>query len=469
MQNLPKTIALSFTCCLLFACATENYTTKPISIEKSTTKLAAKDPLGEDFKAYLTKQGYKNTDLPFAEWGVDELTLCALYFHPRLDVAKAELGLANAVIETAGQKQNPTLTANLARSNQKNGDIRPWAYGLNVEIPIETTNKRAIKIEEAEHLAAVRRMDVADTAWQLRSQISKDLTEYHQNIAIVQLLQHELTTQTEIFNMLQKRVDNGLASKTELSAAQQAQLRTQSSLNSAKAKSAELNARLASDTGLSIDKFKQLTIKSLNLDATLNQQAKVLGANFLNKNLQEAALLNRIDIRRSLAKYAAAEAKIKLEIAKQTPDISLSPGIAFEFGDSIWSLGFSTLLNLLQKNPTQTAEAKQLREIEGAQFEALQAKIIAELNQNYANYQATLQNLNQARGLHQSQLTQIQKLQKQFDSGLIDRLELKQASLSNLIAEQQVLTAQFELLKAANQLEDIMQAPLYSNFVMPNQ
>ena len=46
--------------------------------------------------------------------------------------------------------------------------------------------------------------------------------------------------------------------------------------------------------------------------------------NSTSKNFQEKALLNRLDIRRSLAKYAAAESKIKLEVAKQTPDISLS-------------------------------------------------------------------------------------------------------------------------------------------------
>ena len=110
---------------------------------------------------------------------------------------------------------------------------------------------------------------------------------------------------------------------------------------------AEIRAMLAADVGLTTEKFNQLTLKPLDVENTLTQQNAQLTA---SKNLQESALLNRLDIRRSLEKYAAAESKIKLEVAKQTPDISLSPGIAFEFGDSIWSLGFSTLLNLLNKN-----------------------------------------------------------------------------------------------------------------------
>ncbi len=470
MQNPHKIITLSISCCLLLAgCATEIYETKPLNVEKTTAKIVAKDPLSADFKDYLIKQGYQKADFPLAAWGLNELTLCALYFHTKLDIAKAQLGLANAAIETAGQKQNPTLNASIAHSNQRNDDIRPWAYGLNVDIPIETANKRAIRIEEAEQLAAATRMDISDTAWQLRNQIARDLIEYHQNIANTQLLKNELATQTEIVNMLQKRLDSGLASRTELSTAQLMQLKTQSLLDDEQAKSAGISARLASDVGLTVEKFKQISLKSLDFNAVLSQQASILNASFVNKNLQETALLNRIDIRRSLAKYAASEAKIKLEIAKQTPDISLSPGFVFEFGDSIWSLGFSTLLNLLHKNPTLINEAKQLREIEGAQFENLQAQIIGDLNLRYANYVAANQALGQAQSQYMAQLQHMQKIQKQFDAGLIDRLELKQASQSNLVAQQQALASQFEVLKAANKIEDVMQMPIYTNFVMLNQ
>ena len=467
MQNPINIIAIPIACSLLLACATEKYEAKPINVAQITAKILAKDIGNADFKAYLIKQGYQESTLPFTAWGLDELTLCALYFNPQLDVAKAQQGLANAQIESAGVRQNPTLNGSLARSNQKNGDIRPWAYGLTVEIPIETANKRSIKIEEAEANAAVSRMDIASTAWQLRSQIAKDLLEYHQNIASTALLQSELAAHADIVTILKKRVDAGLASNTELGSAKLAQLKVQSTLNDAQSKSAGMLARLASDIGLSVAKFEKMRLKPFAIDTALDQQTLVLDTNFTNKNIQESALLNRIDIRRSLAKYAAAEAHIKLEVAKQTPDISISPGYIFEFGDSVWSLGFSSLLNLLNKNPTLINEAKQLREIEGAQFEALQAHIIGDLNQTYAEYEASKQHLHLAQSQYTSQLQHQQKLQKQFNAGLIDHLELKQNLLSNHIAQQQVLAAQFDLLNAANNIENVMQAPLYSSFVLP--
>ncbi|MEQ1599390.1 MAG: TolC family protein [Methylotenera sp.] len=451
-------------CMLAAGCANAPYQAKPLDPAQISAKLLNKDATSAEFKVYLIRQGYAEKDLPFAEWGLSELTLCALYFHPKLDVAKAQLAMANAQLVTAGQKQNPTLNGNVARSNQKNGDIRPWAYGLNVEIPIETANKREVRIEEAQHLAEAARIDVADVAWQLRSQIAQDLLRYHENIALQKQFTEEVKTQDALLKMLEKRLQLGALSNTELSAAKLVQQKTLFSLNSEIAKSAEIHAALAADVGLTSEKFNQLKLKPLDLDTTLAKQSISLMS---SKDFQEKALLNRLDIRRSLAKYAAAESKIKLEIAKQTPDISLSPGIAFEFGDTIWSLGFSALLNLINKNQTLIAEATALREVEGAQFEALQANIIGDLSQSLVAYQANLQNIDHIKLQQKSQIQVSQKLQKQLDAGLIDRLALTQNALNTSLLEQQLLNAQFSNLNAALAIEDIMQHPLFDDFTMP--
>lgn len=449
---------------LTAGCANEKYQAKAIDPLRISARLLNKDSTSPDFKAYLIKQGYVEKDLPFATWGLNELTLCALYYHTKLDVAKAQLALANAAVNTANQKQNPVLGGRTARSNQANGDKSPWAFGLEVEIPIETANKREIRVEEAQHLAEAARFDVAEVAWQLRSQIAKDLLRYHENIALQKQLSHEVKKQDELIKILEKRVQLGALSNTELGLAKLLQQKTLFALNSEQVKLTEIRAALASDVGLTTENFNQLNVKPLDLNATFEKQSTQLTE---SKSLQEKALLNRLDIRRSLEIYAAAEAKIKLEVAKQTPDISLSPGFFFEFGDSVWSLGFSTLLNLLNKNNALNqmliAEATQLREIEGAQFEALQAKIIGDLSQNSATYQASLQNINQIKTQQATQMRYSQKLQRQFDAGLIDRLALTQNSLNTALLEQQLLNAQFSNLNAALAIEDTMQRPLFDD------
>ena len=456
-------IATLSLCLLTSGCAHEQYQAKPLEPASVTAKIRNKDASSADFKAYLIKQGYPQENLPFADWGLDELTLCALYFNPKLDVAKAQLALANLAVNTANQQQSPTLGGRTAHSNLANGDKNPWAFGLEVEIPIETASKRQIKVEEAQHLQEVAHIDLADVAWQLRSQIAKDLLSYHENGAQQKQLNNELTIQNSLVALLEKRLKLGAASNTELNAAKLLQQKVQFLLNSEQSKSAEILAALAADVGLSNERFVQLQLKALDLESALSTTPNTA-------LLQENALLNRLDIRRSLSKYAAAESKIKLEIAKQTPDISLSPGFAFEFGDSIWSLGFSTLLNLLNKNNSLNqllvAEAKQLREIEGVQFEALQANVIAEVSQANAAYTASQQNINQVKQQLLAQQQYTQKLQRQLDAGLIDRLDLTQNKLNTTLLEQQLINAQFQQLNALLALENSVQLPLNADNIV---
>ncbi|MDP3087795.1 MAG: TolC family protein [Methylotenera sp.] len=469
MLAYPSAIALSIVAVLLAGCATESYQAKPLEPEKIVVSITERDPNSAEFKAYLIKQGYAEANLPLSTWGLHELTLCALFYHSKLDVAKAQYGLALSAINTASLKPAIGLGGSVGSSNQKNDDISPWALDLQVSIPVQTTNKRAIKIEEAQHLAEVARLDIADTAWQLRQAIATDLLQLQQNTAQIAQLQNTLATHKKIISMLQKRVAAGLNSNTELSNYQLAQQESQFSLSAALAKTAAIHAKLAADCGLSIEKLVSLKIQNFDLDNTLKQQQAVLSDSMATKALQEKTLLNRIDIRRALSKYAAAESKIKLEIAKQTPDISLSPSWAFDLGDTIWSLGINSLLNLAKQNQTMIAEAMQLREVEAAQFEALQAQTLANLAQAQTQYQAANTVFIAQQQRTSEQIRQQQKQLKQFDAGLIDRLSLSQSDLNQHLTLQQLQIAQFAVLQAALNLEDVMQHPIEATSTLPSE
>ncbi len=467
MPIKKQTLVPVLLCLISMGCAS-GHVMKPLDEKASVAKILAKDPASTAFNAYLVEVGYPAESLPLTSWGIDELTLCALFYHTKLDVAKQQLALSALNIQAAGIRNAPSINGELGQSNQKNGDLSPWLYGLSLNIPIETTNKRSIRIEKAEQNVEVARMDLAEITWQLRNQIATDLIAYHQNLAETQLLQQEVTTQESIVRMLEKRVNAGLASSTELSNISLLTLKAKHQLNNKQTESQLLKAKLAADVGLNPENFTAIQIKPLAIENTLMQQATVLEVPLESKVLQQEALLNRIDIRRSIAQYAAAETEIKLQVAQQTPDISLNPGVLFEFGDKIWSLGFSSLLKLFHKDSALVEQAKQLRAIQGAQFEDLQASIIAQVNQLHAHYQSAKQANQQAEKSMKAELAQKQKMKKQFESGLIGKLEFAQYSLNTLIAKQQLLTAQFNLLTIANQIENAMQKPIYTDFKLPN-
>ena len=454
--NKPLQKALLIACfpALFAGCQFLQYTSKPIDTLAIAEIFEAKDPAGEAFKQYLINNGYSKEQLPIKTWGTDELTYCALFFHPSLDVARAQWRMAEHAESAAAERPIPNLNANVARSNQANEDIKPFAFGLSIDIPIETANKREIRIENAQHLSQAAKLEIAQTAWQLRNQVVQSFNEYQFNQQQIKILTEEQVLRQEIVTMYQKRLSLGAASNVELSTVNLLLQTTTAELNTANQNKLVLQSRLASNLGLPLSKVAEMNL----VNESANQISLPSSATLTD--LQTSALLNRLDIRIALERYAAAEAKLKLEIAKQYPDLLVSPGYAYEFGDKIWSLGLSGLLTLLNKNKVAIAEATQLREVEAAQYTALQTKVISEANIASAEYSQAKQTLENQQKLLAAQKNNTQRMNSRFASGEIDRLELAYAKLEQSVAEKNVALAYFQLKTTLNQLENTLQKPL---------
>ena len=55
--------------------------------------------------------------------------------------------------------------------------------------------------------------------------------------------------------------------------------------------------------------------------------------------VERAGLLHRADVRRTLAEYEAADARYRLELANQYPNITLTPSYTFQEGFPAYVLG----------------------------------------------------------------------------------------------------------------------------------
>lgn len=436
---------------VLPACSFQKYVAQPIQPSNNIAKFELKDPFGKPFTEYLSINGYTSDELPVRQWGLDELTYCALFFHPSLDVARAQWRAALASGDRFTQRLPPTLNGNLAHSDDPDPLKKPFAFGLSIDIPLVTANKREIRIENAQHLSETARLKIAQIAWQLRQDIAQTLTEIAFNDTQLHLLHLEESRYKEIVMIHQKRLSVGVGSNIELSNA-----KLQIETINAKVHSAELNkmillSKLANNIGV-----PPASVGTMSLEIDYKRPEY----NLKNTDLQTTVLLNRLDIRVALERYAAAEAKLKLEIAGQYPDLVISPGAAYEFGDKIWSLGISGLLSLLNKNKVAIAEATMLREVEAAQFEELQTKVILETNIASAEVIQAKQTLENQQRILAQQLSNTQRIQRKFSAGDIDRLEMTYAQLEVINAEKNVALANFQLNKSLVQLENTLQKPL---------
>ena len=175
---------------------------------------------------------------------------------------------------------------------------------------------------------------------------------------------------------------------------------------------------------------------------------------------RRAALQSRPDILAALAEYEATQAALQLEIAKQYPDVHLQPGYQFDQGDNKWSLGLTVELPVLSQNQGPIAEATARRQEAAARFNALQAKVLAEIDRAVAVFWLSETNAAALRALAGEQAKRSEAVAAQLKAGAADQLDLLNAQLESAAAELVQLEGQIKLQQALVALEDAVQRPL---------
>lgn len=433
-------------------CGFQEYIAQPLKPAEIAEKFARRQVDNQQFHDYLIANGYSTEQLPIQTWNADELIYCALFFNPNLDVARAQWRSTEAAKMTAALRPLPGLKASYGDSNNANDEIKPYTYTLSIDLPVETANKRNIRIESAAHLSEAAKLRIAQSAWQLRSEVTKTLFEYQYNQQLLELLSKEQVYRQQIAAMFQKRISVGESASTELSRANLLLQEITTQLNEKQRYQLVLQSRLASSLGMPLERVSQMQLAQAS-------DAKSLALD-LKSDLQTQALLNRLDIRIALERYATAEAKVKMEIAKQYPDLVFQPNHTYEFGNKIWALSLSSLMTFISKNKMPIAEAKQLREVEATQFEALQNTVIAEVATARARFEQSRQMLENQEKLLAQQHINTDRIERKFKAGEADRLELTYARLESLVAQKNYALANYMQLISINDLENVIQAPI---------
>jgi outer membrane protein, heavy metal efflux system len=442
---------------LLSACGVL-YQAQPIQQQQNIDTIQQATPSQDGFKQFVQSQYPQNW--PIQSWDLDSLTLSALYFHPSLKVAKSDYAVALAGITSAGLRPQVGLNGQLSHSNQANGDINPWSYGLQVDIPVITANKRQINIEIAQYQADIAKIQISETAWLLRQQLSMDLIQLAEQQALQSAMTKVQKSQESLLSAYQKRLDMGVAGKSDLLPIRLQHDQSAWQLQQLNMQIKQTEQKIMHDAGLTEQNNLALSIAAINISHVLKARFDQPQAYQDALTIQNGALTNRMDIQRGLAQYAKAESQLKLDMAKRYPDLSLNPGIIYEYGDKIWSLGIGSMLNLLNKSSDLWAHAEQVRENEATRFYALQHHVIQLSEQSYMKYRDAAKLLITMTQEYTQQSNRKQQLEKQWQQGLIDKTEYLQTEIQFYAAQQRLVAQQANVLRALQEIENVMQKPL---------
>src|SRR5476651_335385 len=204
---------------LLAGCA--HFQPQPLVPEKTAAQLDARRLDDAGLKKILEQNlGHELKNWPQTNWDFPELSVVAFYFHPSLEVARAQWLVAQAGLKTAGARQNPSVTVTPVYDSQIPGNYSPWLVPVTFDIPIETAGKRGKRIAEAEKISESARWNFVSAIWKIRSDVRTSLLDLKISERRADLLQKQFSAQQQIVKLLQQRLDTGEISRPEFTTAQ---------------------------------------------------------------------------------------------------------------------------------------------------------------------------------------------------------------------------------------------------------
>jgi cobalt-zinc-cadmium efflux system outer membrane protein len=446
---LARRIA-SLAALLLGGCV--HYQARPIDPARSAEALAARSLGDPELRSFVEANAEsRSQSWPPPAWDLRALTLAAFYFQPDLDVARARWSVARGGTITAGEWPNPTLAAG-AGYNTTTKSPSPWIPFVAVDLPIETAGKRGHRIVMASHLSEAARLELASAAWRVRSRLRAALVELWLAEEEKTLREEQQALHQDNVRLLQLQWELGAISAFELVQARLESDAAALGYLEAERRAAQARLRVAEAVGVTAEALDAVSLSFDGLD-TAPVEASLAEA-------RTQALLGRSDVLSALAAYAATQAALQLEIAKQYPDIHLGPAYEYDQGDHKWTLGFGLTLPVISRNRGPIAEAEARREEAAARFEALQASVRSEIEQAIAGYRAALKQRSDAEDLLADIRRQETTARAMFELGEMSRSALVALRLQLSAASLARLDAVARARQALGTLEDALQTPL---------
>ncbi len=349
----------------------------------------------------------------------------ALVLNPGLRLARAEAGVAAVSAAEAGRLADPTLELGIARL--LNGAASPWTLGAGVGFSIPLSGRLRAAKEAASAAASVALADalVAEhelqvefgVAWREMVSVSESVGKFSAT-----LKQFEAAHQ-----LVKRQVDAGTLDGAELTGVEVATAKLAAEKATVEARMSAAISRVLRMIGLH---------PSVEVGIELKEVEGLVGE--LDVRLAEGH--PRLVLAR--AKYTQAEAELKLEIERQYPDLSLTPGLEWDQGEPKVGGGVSIPLPLLNANRGPIAEARARRTSARIAVETLVEKLKGEAHELHR-----LRMASQAR-IHAIEKALIPALERQYEQ-LSELIELGRGSpLALLESIRGMQEAQLELQEA---------------------
>ena len=392
---------------------------------------------------------------PGRPWDLKALTLATFYYQPSLAYARAQLLAAQAARITARERPNPSLSLTPGYDSGVPAVPSPWIVPIAIDWPIQTAGRRGDRMAQARHLAAAARWDLVGTVWGVRSRLRSALLELYTARQTESLLAQQVSALRSVFNLLEGQFRAGVVSSYDVTRARIALDNATLARQRQQGRIRESRIALSTAIGVPVSALRGVPLSFSGF--------KQFPRDLTRPAVRQRALLGRSDVRAALAQYAASQSALKLEIARQWPNIALGPGYAWNSqlaGDREWQLGLSLTLPVLNQNQGPIAEARARRRVAAVQFLGVQAAAVAQIDGALAAYRSTLAQVRTADSLLGNLTHQLKSIRAQVSAGELQPLDLANAEVAFYAGARNQLATRLAAQQALGALQDAVQSPL---------
>ena len=380
-------------------------------------------------------------------WTDRQLALAALHFRAELARARAEWRAARAGERAAGARPVPGAEAQVERAVAGSEGESPWVVSLAGLFTVELGGKRGARLQQARARTAVAEGELRLAAWRIVQRTRGAATALTLAGAAVAQSRREVDALLAAEALEQARYQEASVSTTEL-ARTAAEVQTgRADVRTAEGRVLAARADLAGALALpagALDSVEVALVPSPG--CTLRQSASA-------DSMAALALTRRPEIARALAAYAVAEADVRLEVARQRPDLELGPGFIFDQGVKRWILGLALPGLFGFSNRAPIVEAEAARTAAAARVAEAQDSLLAEVDAASAGCNGA--DLERAAADSQVAVAgrAAERARAAYDRGETTRLEPALATLALLRAERARQSAEARGLLAGQALD----------------
>jgi cobalt-zinc-cadmium efflux system outer membrane protein len=316
-------------------------------------------------------------------WDDAQLAHAALHFRGEVTLGHALVAEARAGEGTAGARPGVGVEGSVTRTARPvETATSSWSEAITATVTLELGGKRGARIARARAatLAAGLRADAAE--WELVQEVrgaAVDAVARDEEAADAR--QEERALQ-RVAGLFRARYVGGQLSFADVARADaDAQAAAVSLSDAARART---EARLALARALAVP-FDRVDTLRLRVARTSSCDLVESGGD----SLAIAALRGRPDIGAALADYAVAEGDVRLEVARQYPDLTIGPGLLWDEGIPGWVVNAGLPALLLGRNRGAIREAEAHRATEAVRVRLLQDSVTAAVDGAIATCRGT--------------------------------------------------------------------------------